>query len=157
MCTIFGPSKISGSFIKCLTEGSQCHSEASEILELVTNKLKNTFAQCWTAVKTLFRAFCMPIHACQWWSKYAQTSMKHVQIVYNSPCWCITYSELCLPTPELVRTFDALFRNYMYGFVCRCELPPNSFIWSHERSDAFYKSSVLLHYLTLFYDGDQLQ
>ena len=53
-----------------------------------------------------------------------------------------------------VRTFDAMFRNCMYGFVCQCEPISNSFIQSLQR---YNKYSCFLQYLTLLYDGDQLQ
>ena len=40
------------------------------------NKLRGTFDQCSPAAKnTLFRAYCMPMYACQLWSKYTQTSL----------------------------------------------------------------------------------
>ena len=56
-----------------------------------------------------------------------------------------------------VRTFEALFRKYLYGFVGWGESSTNSFIRSLQRSDAFYKSSFIHHYLTLLCDGGQLQ
>ena len=40
-------------------------------LYCAANKLRGTFDQCSPAVKnTLFRAYCMPMYACQFWSKY---------------------------------------------------------------------------------------
>jgi len=50
-----------------------------------TNKLRSTFDQCSPAVKSaLFRAYCMPIYACQLWSTYTQTSMKRLRAAYNN-------------------------------------------------------------------------
>jgi len=49
-------------------------------LYCAANKLRGTFDQCSPAVKnTFFRAYCMPMYACQLWSKYTQTSMKCLQ------------------------------------------------------------------------------
>ena len=53
-------------------------------LYCAANKLRGTFDQCSTAVKnTLFRAYCMPMYACQFWSKYTQTS-KRLRAAYNN-------------------------------------------------------------------------
>jgi len=54
-------------------------------LYCAANKLRGTFDQCSSAVKnTLFRANCMPMYACQLWSKYTQTSMKRLHAAYNN-------------------------------------------------------------------------
>jgi len=52
--------------------------------------------------KTLLLACCMPIYACQLWSKYTQTSMKRLPAAYNK---CLpnyashTQKCKCSPTP----------------------------------------------------------
>jgi len=49
------------------------------------NELKGIFDQCSPAVKnTPFRAYCIPMYACQLWSKYTQTSMKRLRAAYNN-------------------------------------------------------------------------
>jgi len=48
-------------------------------------KLRGTLDQCSSAVKsTLFRAYCMPMYACQLWSKYSQNRMKGWCAAYNN-------------------------------------------------------------------------
>jgi len=91
------------------------------------------------------------MHACQLWSKYTQTSMNRLRIAYSNGYQINMHyilrnvSDRPHQVNHYVRTFDALFRNYLYGCVRRCE--------SLQRSDAFYKSTFFLHYLTLLYDG----
>jgi len=54
-------------------------------LYYAANKLRGIFDQCSPAVKnTLFRAYCMPMYACQLWSKYTQSSMKSLRAAYNN-------------------------------------------------------------------------
>jgi len=54
-------------------------------LYCAANKLRGTFDQCTPAVKnTLFRAYCMPMYACQLWSKHMQTTMKRLRAAYNN-------------------------------------------------------------------------
>ena len=55
-------------------------------LHCAANKLRGTFDQCSPAVKnTLFRAYyCMPMYACQLWSKYTQISMTRLHATYNN-------------------------------------------------------------------------
>ena len=49
------------------------------------NKLRGIFDQCSPAVENiLFRAYSMPICACQWRSKYTQTSMKRLRAACNN-------------------------------------------------------------------------
>jgi len=71
------------------------------------------------------------------------------------------HTQTCCVRPHqvnrYVRTFDALFRNYLYGYAHRCDSSPNYFVWSPQRWDGFYISSFLLHHLTLLYDDDPLQ
>ena len=45
-----------------------------EPLHCAVDKLRTTFAQCSTAGKNLFRAYCMPVYACQWSCGYIQSS-----------------------------------------------------------------------------------
>jgi len=40
--------------------------------------------QCSAVKITLFGAYCMPMYACQLWSKYTQTSLKRSRTVYNN-------------------------------------------------------------------------
>ena len=86
-------------------------------LYCAANKLRGTFDQCSSAVKnTLFRSYCMPMYACQLWSKYTQTSMKRLRAAYNNAYRIMHY----LPRNVSVRphqvshcvtTFDAVLRN----------------------------------------------
>jgi len=130
-------------------------------LGCVAKKLRGTFDQCSPAVqKTLFRACSMPVYACQWWSKYTQISMKRFRAAYNNAFRIMHYIPKNLSVrphqvSHRVTTFDALLRNNLHCFV-RCASSSNFFIWSLQTSDAFYKSSFFLNYLTLFCDSDQL-
>ena len=74
---------------------------------------------------TLFRAYCMPMYACQLWSKYTQTSMKRLRAAYNDAYRIIHYiprnvSVRPHQVSHCVRTFDALLRNNLYRFFIRC-------------------------------------
>jgi len=57
-------------------------------LYFVANKLKRTFPQLSTAIKTLFRAYYMLTYACLW-RKDAQSGTKRLQVAYNKTD-CIT-------------------------------------------------------------------
>ena len=91
-------------------------------LYCAANKLRGTFDQCTPAVKnTLFRAYCMPMYACQLWNKYTQGSMKRLRAAYNN-AYRIMHS---IPrnvsvrphqVSHCVRTFDAVLRNNLYRF-----------------------------------------
>jgi len=104
----------------------------------------------------------MPMHACQLWSKYTQTSMKRLHAAYNN-AYRITHhiprnvSVRPHQVNHCVRTFVALLRNNLYRFFIRCASSSNFFIRSLQTSDAFYKSSFFLNYPKLLYAGDQLQ
>jgi len=95
------------------------------------NKLRGTFDQCYPAVKnTLFRAYCMPMYACQLWSKYTQTSMKRVRAAYNNAYRIMHYiprnvSVRPHQASHCVRTFDAVLRNNLYWFFIRCTSSSN--------------------------------
>jgi len=125
------------------------------------HKLRGTFDQCSSAVKnTLFRAYTMPIYSCQWWSKYTQTSMKHVRAAYNKAfrtVHCIPRNVRVCPHQVIHRitAFDTLLRNDLYRFS-RCASSSNFYIRYLHISDAFYKSLFFLNYLRLLYDSDQL-
>jgi len=111
---------------------------------------------------TLFRAYCMPMYACQLWSKYTQTSMKRLRARYDSAYRIMYYiprnvSVRPHQVSHCVRTFDAVLRNNLYRFFMRCASSSNFFIRSLQMSDAFYKSSFFLNYSTLLYGGDQMQ
>ena len=68
-------------------------------LYCAANKLKGTFDQCSSAVKnTLFCSYCMPMYACQLWSKYTQTSMKRLRAAYSK---AMSF-ELCSTHPEML-------------------------------------------------------
>jgi len=131
-------------------------------LYCASNKLRGTFDQCSPAVKnTLFRAYCMPIYACQLWSKYKQTSMKRLRTAYNNANRIMHYiprnvSVRPHQVTHCVRTFDAVLRKNLYRFFVRCASSSNFFIRSLRMSDAFYKSSFFLNFPTLLY-GDQMQ
>jgi len=126
------------------------------------NKLRGTFDQCTPAVKnTLFRAYCMPMYACQLWRKYTQTSMKRLRAAYNIAYRIMHYiprnvSVRPHQVSHCVTTFDAVLRNNLYRFLIRCTSSSNFFIRSLQMFDAFYKSSFFLNYSTLLY-GDQMQ
>jgi len=128
-------------------------------LYCVANKLRGTFDQCSTAVKnTLFRAYCMPIYACQLWSKCTQTSMKRLRAAYNNAYRIMHYTPRNVSVrphqvSHCVRTFDAMLRNNLYRFFIRCTSSSNFFIRSLQMSDAVYKSSFFLNYSTLLYGG----
>ena len=112
--------------------------------------------------KTLFRAYCMPLYACQLWIKYTKTSMKRLRAAYNNAyqiMHCILRDVSVRPhqVSHCFRTFDALLRNNLYRFFIRCASPFNFFIRSLKMSDAFYKSSFFRSYSMFLYDGDQMQ
>ena len=115
-----------------------------EITIYAANKLRGTFDQCSPAVKnTLFHAYCMPMYACQLWSKCTLTSMKCLRATYNSAYRIMYYiprnvSACPHQVTHCVRTFDAVLRNNLYRFFIRCTSSSNFFIWSLQMSDAFY-------------------
>jgi len=126
------------------------------------NKLRGTFDHWSPAVKkNLFRAYCMPMYACQLWSKYTQTSMKRLSATYNNAYRIMHYiprnvSVRPHQVSHCVGTFVAVLRNNLYRFFILCTSSSNFFIRSLQVSDAFYKSSFFLNYSTLLY-GDQMQ
>ena len=97
-CTIFRPSEISWCVDKWIIEAWWWHSETSEIIILCSKQTQRHFWSVLTSSKnTLFRAYCMPMYACQLWSKYTQTSMKRLRAAYiiTMPIeLCITYAEM---------------------------------------------------------------
>jgi len=92
-------------------------------LYCTANKLRSTFDQCSPAVKnTLFRAYCMPMYACQLWSKYTQTSMKRLHAAYNNAYRIMHYiprnvSVRPHQVSHCVRTFNVVLRNNLYRFL----------------------------------------
>ena len=86
-------------------------------LYCAANKLRGTFDQCSPAVNnTLFRAYCMPMYACQLWRKYTQTSMKRLRAAYTNAYRIMHYiprNVIVRPhqASHCVRTFDAVLRN----------------------------------------------
>ena len=91
-------------------------------LYCATNKLRGTFDQCTPAVKnTLFRAYCMPMYACQLWSKYTQTSMQRLRAAYKNAYRIMHYiprnvSVRPHQVNHCVTTIDAVLRNNLYRF-----------------------------------------
>ena len=162
-CTICWPNEISWCVDKCIIEGWWLHSETSEITILWANKLRGTFDQCSPAVKnTLFRAYCVPMYACQLWSKYTQTSIKRLRAAYNNAYRTVHYiprnvSVRPHQVSHCVRTFDAVLRNNLYRFFIRCTSSSNFFIRSLQMFDAFHKSSFFLNYSTLLNGRDRMQ
>ena len=66
---------------------------------------------------TLFLVYCMPMYACQLWSKCTQTT-----VVWSFYVLRITTQKFSLSTSphqvnHCVRTFDALLRNNLYRFL----------------------------------------
>ena len=126
------------------------------------NKLRGTFDQCSPAViNTLFRAYCMPMYACQLWGKCTQTSMKRLRAAYNNAYRIMHYIPRNVSirphqVSHCVRTFDAVLRNSLNQFLMRCTSSSNFFIRSLRMSDAFHKSSFFFNYSTLLC-GDQMQ
>ena len=73
----FNQVKYLGAWIYATLKDDDDIQRQMKSLYCAANKLRGTFDQCTPAVKnTLFRAYCMPMYACQLWSKYTQTSMK---------------------------------------------------------------------------------
>ena len=100
-------------------------------LYCAANKLRGTFDQCSPAVKnTQFHAYCMPMYACQLWSKYTQTSMKRLRAAYNNAYRIMHYiprnvSVRPHQVSHSVRTFDAVLRTNLYRFfLCDAHLHP---------------------------------
>ena len=97
------------------------------------NKLRGTFDQCTPAVKnTLFRAYCMPMYACQLWRKYTQTSMKRLRAAYNIAYRIMHYiprnvSVRPHQVSHCTRTFDTVLRNSLCRFFIRRTSSSNFF------------------------------
>jgi len=107
-----------------------------KLLYCEANKLRGTFDQRSPAVKnTLFRAYCMPMYACQLWSKYTQTSMKRLRAAYNNAYRIMYYIPRYISVrphqvSHCVRTFDAVLSNNLHRFFIRCTSSANFFIRS---------------------------
>ena len=123
-------------------------------LYCAANKVRGTFDQCTHAVKnTLFRAYCMPMYACQLWNKYTQTSMKRLRAAYNNACRIMHYiprnvSVRLHQGSHCVTTFDAVLRNNLYRFFIRCTSSSNFYIRSLQMSMLFtnlHFSSIIQH------------
>ena len=138
------------------------YPDTTEITILCSKQTQRHFWSVLTCSKnTLFRAYCMPMYACQLWSKYTQTSMKRLRAAYNNAYRIMHYiprnaSVRPHQVSHCVRTFDAMLRNNLYRFFMRCTSSSNFFIRSLQMPDAFYKSSFFLNYSTLLY-GDQIK
>ena len=160
---VFWPSEISWCVDKCITEGWWWHSKTSEITILCSKQTQRHF---WSVLscskKILFRAYCMPMYACQLWSKHPQTSMNYLCAAYNNAYRIMHYIPRNVSVrphhvSHCVRTFDATLRNNLYRFFTRCTSSCNFFIRSLQMSVAFYKSSFFLNYSTHLYGGDRMQ
>ena len=91
-CTIFRPSEISWCVDKCIIEDDDDIQRQSEITILCSKQTQRHFWSVLSCSKnTLFRAYCMPMYACQLWSKYTQTSMKRLRVAYNNACRIMHY------------------------------------------------------------------
>jgi len=150
---------------KCIIEGWRWHSETSEITILCSKQTRRHFwsVPSYSKKNTLCRACCMPMYACQLWSRCTQTSMKRLHAAYNKNnvyrmMHYIPRNVSVRPhqVSHCARTFDAVLRNNLHRFFIRCTSSSNFFIRSLQVSDAFYKSSFFLNYSTLLY-GDQMQ
>jgi len=154
--------KYLGVWINASLKDDDDNQRQVKSLYCAANKLRGTFDQCFPAVKyTLFRACCMPMYACQSWSKYTQTSIKRLRAAYNNGYRIMHYiprnvSVRPHQVSHCVGTFDAMLRNSLYRFFIRCTSSSNFFIRSLQMSDPFYKSLFFLNYSTLLY-GDQMQ
>jgi len=122
---------------------------------------RGTFDQSSPAVKnTLFRAYCMPMYACQLWSKYTQTSMKCLRAAYNNAyriMHCIPRNVTVRPhqVSHCVRTFDALLRNNLHRFFIRCASSTFLFI-CFKCLMLLTNLQFFLNYSKLLYDGDKM-
>jgi len=145
---------------KCITEGWLWYSETSEITRLGRKQTQKHFWSMISCSKnTLFRAYCMPMYACQLWSKYTQASMKSSRAAYNNAHRIMHYiprnvSVRQHQVTQCVRTCDALMRNNLYQLFTRCTSSSNFLNGSVQMFDAFYKSALFLNYSRLLYDGD---
>ena len=85
-CTIFRPSeRYLGVLINASLKDDEDIQRQMKSLYCAANKLRGTFGQCSSAVKsTLFPAYCMSMCACQLWSKYTQASMKRLRAAYKN-------------------------------------------------------------------------
>ena len=119
------------------------------------NKLIGTFAQCWTAIKILLHAYCMPMYACQLWSKYTQIAWSTYELLkkcllnyaLHTPRIVFAHTRLTVMSGPLMPCLETIRLPMMWTYI-------NCFIQSLQK---YNKSSIFLHYLTLLCDGDQLQ
>jgi len=145
---------------KCITEGWLWYSETSEITRLCRKQTQKHFWSMISCSKnTQFRAYCMPMYACQLWSKYTQASMKSLRAAYNNAHRIMHYiprnvSVRQHQVTQCVRTCDALMRNNLYQLFARCTSSSNFLNGYVQMFDAFYKSALFLNYSRLLYDGD---
>ena len=121
-----------GVWINASLKGDDDIQRQVKSLYCAANKLRGTFDQCSPALKnTLFHAYCMPMYACQLWSKYTQTSMKRLCAAYNNAYWIMHYiprnvSVRPHQVSHCVRTFvDAVLRNNFINFLCNAHLYPS--------------------------------
>ena len=113
--------KYLGVWINALLKDDDDIQRQVKSLYCAANKLRGTFDQCSPAVKnTLFRAYCMPVYACQLWSKHTQTSMKRLHAAYNNAYRIMHY------IPRNVSVFCALAKNDTAVKRINCFAPPNA-------------------------------
>ena len=93
-----------------------------KLLYCAANKLRRIFISALLQQKnSLFPALCMPMYACQLWSKYTKTSVKRLRAAYRNAYRIMHYiprnvSVRPHQVSRCVRTFDALLRNTLYRF-----------------------------------------
>ena len=115
--TIFWPSELPWCVVKCFTEGWWWYSETNEITILCSKQAQKHIRSVLSCSKnTLFHAYCIPMYACQLWSKYTQTSMKRLRVAYNNVYRIMQYIPRNVSVRQhqanhCVRTYGALFRN----------------------------------------------
>ena len=98
------------------------------------NMLIRKFSMCSSSVKiTLFETFCTPMYTAHLWRRYKSRSMQKLKVAYNDGM------RLLLKVPRRssasqmfvnvgVSTCPAVLRNFMYSFMCRISVSPNSII-----------------------------
>ena len=95
----FDQVKYLGVWINASLKDDDDIQRQGKSLYCAANKLRGNFDQCSPAAKnTLFHAYCMPMYACQLWSKCTQTSMKRLRATYNNAAPI----ELCITCPEML-------------------------------------------------------
>jgi len=142
----FWPSEVPWCVDICLTEEWLWYSDNWNRYTVQQTSSEGTFDRCFPAAKTLYSCKCM----------LANCGANTRRVVWSA---CALHSimptELFITYPEMQVFAHTKLAN-LYRFLQRCASSSNFFIRSLQMSDAFYKSSFFLSYLTLMYDGDHL-